>query len=406
MARRKDRGAAMTAVRTGLDILVDEKMARLRGARVALLGNPAAVDRDFVHLLDRFVEHGVELVRLFGPEHGLLGDAQDMAHVGSDKDARTGLEVVSLYGGTYDSLFLRPEQLDGVDVLVCDLQDVGSRYYTFSYTIAFAMRACREAGVRCVVLDRPNPIGGKLVEGNLVNDAYRSFVGEYALPNRHGLTMGELCAAFQREDETARCELEVVWMDGWRRAMSMADSGAPWVMPSPNMPTPDTALVYPGGCLFEGTNLSEGRGTTRPFELVGAPYVDDPARLAARALEAGLEGVRLRPCWFRPTFQKHAGELCGGVQLHVTDPATFHSVRASVAIIEAARTFDGFDWRREEYEFVTDRLAIDLLFGDDRPRRALEGGGSVDDVMTLLAEDDSDVRALRDACRHAPYGDA
>lgn len=396
----------MPATRTGLDVLVDEGMKRLAGARVALLGNPAAVDRRFVHLLDRCLEHNIQLVRLFGPEHGLLGDAQDMADVGGHQDLRTDLDVISLYGTERESLFLRPEQLEGVDVLVCDLQDVGSRYYTFSYTIAFAMRACRAAGVKCMVLDRPNPVGGDIVEGNLVKDAFRSFVGEYALPNRPGLTMGELCHVFREQDEDARCDLEVVWMDGWRRDMFHDDSEAPWVMPSPNMPTPDTALVYPGGCLFEGTNLSEGRGTTRPFELVGAPYIDDPHRFAAETSAGGLEGVRLRPCWFRPTFQKHGGELCGGLQIHVTDRERFRSVRTAVAMIAAARGFDGFDWRRDRYEFVEDRLAIDILFGDDRPRLALESGGDTDAVMALLSEDDEAIQHQREGALHAGYGAA
>lgn len=391
------------AVRIGLDVLVAEGMKRLKGQRVALLGNPAAVDSDYVHLLDRCREHGVNLVRLFGPEHGLLGDAQDMDHVSGHKDKRTGLEVVSLYGPTRDSLFLRPKDLAGVDVLLCDLQDVGSRYYTFCYTIAFAMRACREAGVRCMVLDRPNPIGGELVEGNLVKPAFASFVGEYPLPNRHGYTMGELAHLFQRLDESARCDLEVVWMEGWRRAQLHDESGAPWVMPSPNMPTPDTALVYPGGCLYEGTNLSEGRGTTRPFELVGAPYIDDPYAFVERAEAAGLDGVVLRPCWFRPTVRKHAGALCGGLQMHVTDARAFRPLYAAVAVLVAARTFSGFDWRREEYEFVRDRLAIDLLFGDDRPRLLLEKGASAAEVMAVLDEDKAAVAAQREGALHAGY---
>lgn len=375
----------MASVRSGLDVLVDEGMKRLHGKRVALLGHPASVDRHFTHLLEACREHAVDLVRLFGPEHGLLGDAQDMAHVAGHKDRRTGLEVVSLYGPTRESLFLKPEQLSGVDVLVCDLQDVGSRYYTFAYTIAFAMRACAERGVKCMVLDRPNPIDGVHVEGNVVDPRWGSFVGEYPLANRHGLTLGELARFFMKADGLeGKLDLEVVWMDGWTRGMSFADTGLPWVLPSPNMPTPDTALVYPGGCLFEGTNLSEGRGTTRPFELVGAPYIDDPHRFAALASAAGLPGCALRPCFFRPTFQKHAGQLCGGVQIHVVDKERFDSLKAGVAILVAARPFPGFDWRRTTYEYVSDRLAIDLLFGHGEPRRLIDGGQPADAVMDLL----------------------
>jgi len=375
-------------VRTGLDVLVDEGFRRLSGSKVALLGNPAAVDRRCTHLLDRALEHGVQLVKLFGPEHGLMGDAQDMAHVASDTDRRTGLPVKSLYGATRESLFMQPSDLDGVDVLVCDLQDVGSRYYTFSYTIAFAMRAAAKAGVKVLVLDRPNPIDGVHVEGNLVLPRFRSFVGEYALPIRHGLTMGELCAFFAHVDANGtRCDLEVVQMAGWSRAMSFKDTGLPWVLPSPNMPTPDTALVYPGGCLYEGTNLSEGRGTTRPFELVGAPYIDDAHAFAARVRAQAGPGVDVRPCGFTPMFQKHANTFCRGVQLHVNDATVFDSTRAGVAVLAAARTFAGFDWRRSTYEYVSDRLAIDLLFGDDRPRKMLDDGASVDDVMALLDEE-------------------
>jgi uncharacterized protein YbbC (DUF1343 family) len=365
------------SVRSGLDVLVDERAARLRGRRVALLGHPASVDRDLVHLLDRCREHDVQLVRLFGPEHGLLGDAQDMAHVDGHRDRRTGVEVVSLYGPTRASLFLRREHLRDVDVLVCDLQDVGSRYYTFAYTIAFALRAAAGTSTKVLVLDRPNPIDGVTVEGNVVDPRFGSFVGEYALANRHGMTLGELCRFFVAEDRLD-VDLEVVWMTGWRRTMRFGETGLPWVLPSPNMPTPDTALVYPGGCLVEGTNLSEGRGTTRPFELTGAPFIDDAHAFVARARELagarGLPGVTLRPCWFRPTFQKHAGALCGGAQLHVTDPGRFDSLHTSTAMLAAARTFAGFDWRRTTYEYVSDRLAIDLLFGDDVTRHNLEAG--------------------------------
>lgn len=390
-------------VRTGLDVLVDERMARLKGLKVALLGNPASVDRHFVHLLDRCLEYGVSLVRLFGPEHGLLGDAQYMAEIDTGRDPRTGLEVVSLYGSTRDTLFLRPEDLAGIDVLVCDLQDVGSRYYTYAYTIAFALQACAKAGVRCLVLDRPNPIGGVLVEGNEVKPAFSSFVGEYPLPNRTGLTLGELCQVFQDVDGVV-ADLEVVWADGWQREFYHDETGAPWVMPSPNMPSPETALVYPGACLFEGTNVSEGRGTTRPFELLGAPFID-PLRWIERVHEAAaLPGLRLRPSFFRPTFDKHTGTLCGGVQLHVTDRKAFRPLLTSVALLWAARSFEGFDWRRSPYEYVSDRLAIDLLFGDDEPRRILEAGGGVDDVMGVLAKDTTAIEARRAAALHPGYG--
>jgi uncharacterized protein YbbC (DUF1343 family) len=397
----------MQTVRSGLDVLVDERFARLRGKRVALLGHPASVDRHLVHLLDRCVEHDLKLVRLFGPEHGLLGDAQDMAHVDGHRDRRTGVEVVSLYGPTRESLFLKREQLHDVDVLVCDLQDVGSRYYTFAYTIAFALRAAAGTTTKVLVLDRPNPIDGVRVEGNVVDPRYGSFVGEYALANRHGMTLGELCRFFVAEDRLD-VDLEVVWMDGWRRAMRFGDTGLPWVLPSPNMPTPDTALVYPGGCLIEGTNLSEGRGTTRPFELTGAPYIEDAHAFVERTRQLagarGLPGVSLRPCWFRPTFQKHAGALCGGAQLHVTDPLTFDSLHTSTAMLAAARTFDGFDWRRTTYEYVSDRLAIDLLFGDDTTRQNLEAGQDATTATAHHAAQRGRFLAVRAGFLHDGYG--
>jgi uncharacterized protein YbbC (DUF1343 family) len=386
-------------------------MQRLLRHKVALLGHPASVDARFTHLLDACRAQGVELVRLFGPEHGLLGDAQDMAHVGGHVDARTKLPVVSLYGPTRDSLFLKAKDLDGVDVLVCDLQDVGSRYYTFAYTIAFAMRACAERGVKCIVLDRPNPIDGVHVEGNVVDPKFGSFVGEYPLANRHGMTLGELCRFFAKHDGIDnKLDLEIVWCDGWKRSMFFDETGLPWVLPSPNMPTPDTALVYPGACLFEGTNLSEGRGTTRPFELVGAPYVDDPSEFAAHAMNAGLPGCALRPCFFRPTFQKHAGQLCGGVQIHVVDRDRFDSLRTGVAIIHAAYHLyakKGFDWRRTTYEYVSDRLAIDLLFGSDFERRAcIEKDLGVDDVMNPMSVDRAVFVKARAELLHDGYADS
>jgi uncharacterized protein YbbC (DUF1343 family) len=389
-------------VHSGLDRLVADGMQALRGKRVALLGHPASVDVRGRHLVDCCLDAGVNLVRLFGPEHGIMGDAQDMAHVGGSRDARSGVEVVSLYGPTKESLFLQPAHLRDVDVLVCDLQDIGTRYYTFAYTIAFALRACAQAGVRCMVLDRPNPINGTTIEGNVVKPAFTSFVGEYALANRHGMTLGELCHFFVAADGL-RVDLEVAWMNGWQRTMDFEATGLPWVLPSPNMPTVDTAVVYSGGCLWEGTNLSEGRGTTRPFELLGAPYVHDAHAFADDITAQGVPGAFVRPCFFRPTFQKHAGQLVGGAQIHVVDRSRFNSLRMGVAVLHAARSVDGFDWRRTTYEYVSDRLAIDLLFGCDEPRRMLERGASTDDVMASMEQDRKQFAQQRLAYLHAGY---
>lgn len=395
-------------VRTGLDRLVAENFERVRGKRVALLGHGASVDASLVHLLDRALAADVIPVRLFGPEHGLLGDAQDMAHVGEHKDRRTGLDVVSLYGPTRESLFLKPEQLADVDVLVCDLQDVGSRYYTFAYTIAFAMRAAAASKTKVLVLDRPNPIDGVHVEGNVVDPVYGSFVGEYPLANRHGLTLGELVHFFADVDGLTGLDLEVVWMEGWRRSMRFGDTGLPWVLPSPNMTTPDTALVYPGGCLFEGTNMSEGRGTTRPFELIGMPGITDPHAyvdaVVARAGARGLPGVILRPCFFQPTFQKHGRTLCGGVQVHITDADAYNSMQVATAMLAGARGFDGFDWRRTEYEYVSDRLAIDLLYGDATTRENLEAGADATEATSHHEAQRQAFLEVRSRFLHPAYG--
>jgi uncharacterized protein YbbC (DUF1343 family) len=326
----------------------------------------------------------VRLLRLFAPEHGIWGAAQDHAPITNERDPVTGLPVVSLYGARRAPT---PAMLAGVDTLIVDLQDIGSRYYTFQWTLALAMRACARLGIEVIVLDRPNPLGGVVVEGNIPDPAFASFVGLYPLPARPGLTLGELATWLTRE-HGLRPPLAIVGMRGWRRSMLWEDTGVPWVAPSPNMPTPDTARVYPGGCLIEGTNLSEGRGTTRPFEWVGAPYLD--AHAYAAALEAlDVPGVVFRPARFTPTFHKWAGRVCGGVQLHVTDRVRFKPFLAGIAVIAAARRLAprGFAWKRPPYEFERRRLPIDILFGTDRVRRALERGRSLPQIEHAWAAD-------------------
>jgi uncharacterized protein YbbC (DUF1343 family) len=366
---------SVPCVRTGLDVLADDGFARLRGRRVGLVTHPAAVDRQLRHAADLIAQaDGVRLVALFGPEHGLLGEAQDLIGVRDSGNPLAGVRVHSLYGDTVESLKPTPDQLRDLDLLVIDLQDVGSRYYTFPATMLFGMEAASVLGLPVLVLDRPNPIGGVAVEGPALSPGFESFVGIHSLPICHGLTIGEL-ARLYRAERGLTYELEVVVCDGWRREMFFESTGLPWVLPSPNMPTVDTAVVYPGQCLIEGTNLSEGRGTTRPFELCGGPGID-PRRLCERLAGEGLPGVAFRPAWFQPTFQKHAGTRCGGLQLHVLDREAFRPVRTGLAVLAALRDASGdrFDWRRETYEFVSDRLAIDLLFGSDRERKALEAG--------------------------------
>jgi len=359
-------------VESGLEVLLDRHLPWLRGRRLGLLAHQASVTRDLAHVAQLLNDlRGVRLARLFAPEHGLWGAAQDHAPVASTRDQVTGLEVWSLYG---ERRAPTPETLAGLDALVVDLQDIGARYYTFVWTLALAMRECARAGVRVIVLDRPNPLGGDRVEGNVPDPAFASFVGLYPLPARHGFTIGELARRFVLE-EGIRCDLTVARMRGWRRAMLWEDTGLPWVPPSPNMPTPDTARVYPGGCLIEGTNLSEGRGTTRPFEWIGAPYLD--GHRYAEALDAmSLPGVRFRPARFIPTFHKWAGEVCGGVQIHVTDRRRFRPFRTGIAAIAVARRLAPaeFRWKEPPYEFEHKRLPIDILFGTDRIRTQIEGG--------------------------------
>ncbi|HYU16469.1 MAG TPA: DUF1343 domain-containing protein [Candidatus Acidoferrum sp.] len=361
----------MTGVRCGLDVLVSRLPKLLRGRRVGLLCHQASVTRELTHAVDAVARiRGAGLTALFAPEHGIAGAAQDHARVGSLRDRSSGLPVWSLYGR---QLAPRPAMLAEIDTLVVDLQDVGSRYYTFVWTTALCMQACARARVPVVVLDRPNPLGGLVMEGNLPDPRFASFVGLYPLPARHAMTVAEL-AAYLNETHAIGCNLAVVPMDGWRRAMTWEDTGLPWVAPSPNMPTPDTARVYPGGCLIEGTNLSEGRGTTRPFELLGAPFLDG-RRLARALARRDLPGVTFRAAAFQPAFHKYEGQLCHGVQLHVTDIARFKPFATYLAVIvEARRQSRLFRWRRPPYEFEMRRLPIDLLCGGDGIRRAIERG--------------------------------
>ena len=374
----------MFRVRTGLETLVNDCPEKIRGARIGVVCHPASVDAELRHALDMLPAAGARIVAIFGPEHGARGEAQDMEGVEAiSLDPRLRVPVHSLYGATFASLTPSPEQLAGLDALVIDLQDVGARYYTFVWTMALCMAAAGQAGVRVVVCDRPNPIDGLTTEGNLIKPGFESFVGLHPVPNRHGLTAGEIARYVQRR-RGVHCELDVVPMRGWRRELYFDETGLPWVYPSPNMPTVDTALVYPGLCLVEATELSEGRGTCRPFEVAGAPGID-PEALAADLAQRDLIGCRFRPLYFRPKFQKHAGGTCGGVQIHVTDRRRFDSYGVGVAFLQAVKRVapEAFAWRAKPYEFVADIPAIDLLAGDDRLRLALESDA---DVADLTAE--------------------
>ena len=364
----------MKRVRTGLEELL-ARPSRLRGSRVGLIANPTAVTPDLTHAaLHLKALKSTKLAALFGPEHGVFANAQDLEEVGDQKDAKTGLRVWSLYGETRVPT---AKMLKGLDTLVFDVQDVGSRYYTFIYTMLHAMQACAEHGVRLIVLDRPNPINGMGVQGNVLDPRFLSFVGMHPLAVRHGMTVGELALMFADELGLS-LDLEVVPMKGYRRAMDFEDTGLPWVLPSPNMPTVDTAVIYPGGCLIEGTNLSEGRGTTRPFHLVGAPWLD-PWKLADDLNRAELSGLGFRPCYFTPTFQKHAGVVCGGVEVHITDRRRVDAFYAYLVLIEKARAQDKkkFAWRKPPYEYEFVKPPIDILCGTSDVREAIEAGRPV-----------------------------
>ncbi len=398
-ARRRGAPSRGAAVVPGLEVLAERRFRPIAGRRAGLVCNPTAVTRGLVHAADLLhAAKGVRLEALFGPEHGVRGDAQYMAAVGGERDPRTGLPVHSLYGETAASLRPSRDALAGLDVLVFDVQDVGSRYYTYQATMMLCMEAAAEAGVAFVVLDRPNPIGGVLVEGPRLRPGFESFCGLHDVAVRHGMTVGELALLF-REERRMDLDLEVVPCRGWRREVGFRGTGLPWVFPSPNMPTPETALVYPGMCLLEGTNLSEGRGTTRPFELFGAPWLDGAA-LCDRLTAERLPGARFRPVSFVPMFDKHRDERCGGAELFVTDREAVRPFLTGIACVAAARALapDRFAWRTEPYEFVTDVLAFDLLCGSDRERRAIEAGAGVAELAGAFAPEE---RAF--GRRRAPY---
>ncbi|MCL5023376.1 MAG: DUF1343 domain-containing protein [Nitrospirae bacterium] len=360
-------------VKTGLDLCEKRWPARFRGARVGLLVHPASVNKRFAHAVDLFIESKkCRLAALFGPQHGIRGETQDnMIEWRGFTDKKTGLPVFSLYGKTRRP---EPSMLGNVDLMVIDLQDVGARYYTFIWTMELCMQACREEGKSVVVLDRPNPLGGAITEGTVLDPRYSSFVGGRPLPVRHGMTIGEI-ARYLKDACCPSLDLHVLPMEGWKRKMWFDQTALPWVMPSPNMPTPETAAVYPGMCLLEGTLLSEGRGTTRPFEIFGAPFID-AGFLVKRLKEFRLPGVFFRPLSFEPTFQKHAGRLCGGAQLHVTDRRRFRPFKTGVAVLKAVYDlYPGrFEWKRPPYEYENVKMPIDILAGNEWLREGIKKG--------------------------------
>ncbi len=382
----------------GIERLLDENLDLIRGQRIGLVCNQASVMPDtFAHAADVFgAREEFALTTLFGPQHGIRGDVQDnMIETPHSVDERTGKPVYSLYSETREPT---AEMVKDIDAFVIDLQDIGCRIYTFNYTMANCMRAAKQFGKKVIVCDRPNPINGNDIEGNITEDPFKSFVGQFELPTRHGMTCGELARMFNEYFEIG-CDLEVVEMTGWSREMWGDETGLPWVLPSPNMPTVDTAVVFPATVHIEGTELSEGRGTTKPFEINGAPFID-PYAWVAELDKFNFAGVAFRHSYFRPTFQKWASQTCGGVQIHVTDREAFTPVIVGIAMIKTAYEMytDKFEWKRDPYEYVFDVNPFDVVCGTDKMRKQIEGGVSLAEVE---ADWEDGLSAFREARK--PY---
>lgn len=386
---------ALQPVGLGVERLLEGRVDQVRDARIGLVCNQASVDHRYLHVADLFHRHPrVELKVLFGPQHGIRGDLQDnMIETDHATDRLTGLPVYSLYSETREPT---EKMLADVDVIVFDMQDVGCRIYTFIYTLANCMRAAARYQKKVLVCDRPNPISGAFVSGNVLEDEFASFVGQFPIPTRHGMTVGELALLFNQHFKIG-ADIEVIPMEGWRRELWHDETDAPWVLPSPNMPTVETATVFPGAVHFEGTQLSEGRGTTKPFELIGAPYID-PDEYSSQLNSLGLDGVYFRSCVFQPTFQKHAGTSCGGVQIHVTDRQSFEPVFAGIAMVKIAYDMytKDFRWKNPPYEYVYDRNPFDVICGTDKIRTAIERGSSLDEISVGWVDQLNHFKSVRE----------
>ena len=378
-------------LKLGVEVLLEEQKELIEDKRVGLITNPTGVDQDLDSIVDRLHnDPDVELTALYGPEHGVRGDAQAGEYVEYYIDEITGLPVYSLYGETRKPT---PEMLEDVDVLIFDIQDVGARFYTYIYTMAYAMEAAEENNIEFIVLDRPNPLSGYNVEGPVLDEEYASFVGNYPIPLKHGMTVGELAKLFNNEFDID-ADLTVVEMNGWERGMYYDDTDLEFVLPSPNMPTLDTALVYPGAALIEGTNVSEGRGTTKPFEFIGAPFVNS-TEYADTLNDLDLPGVTFRAASFTPTFSKHSGELSHGVQIHVTDKEAYDSVVTGLHIVKTLHDLypEDFEFRAEDSEGVS---FFDNLIGNGWIRGAIENGDSVE---SMVSEWQDELQAFKDVRR-------
>ncbi len=374
------------SIRLGLEKVLDEKIKILRGLKIGLICNQASVNHNFQHASDLFSEHpGINLTALFGPQHGIRADVQDnMIETSHSIDESTKLPVYSLYSETRQPT---KEMLANLDALVVDLQDVGCRVYTFIYTMANAMKACAKFNKKIFVLDRPNPLNGIKVEGNILEKGYESFVGQYPIPMRHALTIGEMAKLFN-EEFGINCDLEVIEMDNWARENYYDETDAPWVLPSPNMPTVSTAVVFPGTVFFEGTQVSEGRGTTKPFEIIGAPYINSK-ELGDALNSLKLGGVIFQPISFLPSFQKHSNKNCNGVFIHVVNRELFEPVITGIAILKTI--FDlhpnDFEWKIPPYEYVYDRNPFDVIAGTTKLRSRLESMTSLHEIKNEWQKD-------------------
>ncbi|MCB1147431.1 MAG: DUF1343 domain-containing protein [Leptospiraceae bacterium] len=389
------------SIRFGADVLLHNASAFLANRNYAFLTNQSSVDGKGDMVLHSLLARGLPPRLIFAPEHGLYGVEQDMIPVDECRDPITGIPIVSLYGSQKEHLHPLPEHFAGIDLLLVDLQDIGTRYYTFIYTMAFCLRVCAALGIEVVVCDRPNPLGGLRCEGAEVTEKFKSFVGAYSIPVRHSLTIGEF-AKFVLLSDNLDLNLQVLAVQNYSAATPYADCRNFWVPPSPNMPQISTAVVYPGMCLLEATNLSEGRGTTRPFEIFGAPWIKS-AELCRHLNELRLPGVFFRPVLFRPAFQKHAGNLCEGAFLHITNENTFEPYKTGLMLLAVLQRLypEHFGWRSEPYEYEIEIPAIDMLTGSNRFREKINEIISLEDLNEFLPVS-NEFTSLREELRMYP----
>ena len=383
----------MSKIKPGIEKLLETSPKWLREKRIGLLVNQASVDshlRSTANLLVQLYPNNIKA--LFGPQHGIEGEKQDNMVESQDfTHPQFNIPVFSLYGATR---IPTREMFEHIDILIIDLQDVGTRVYTFISTMAYCLEVAKQHGKKVVVLDRPNPIGGDKVEGNLLKDEFRSFVGIHPIPMRHGLTIGELALLFNDHYQIG-CELEVITMEGWHRHILFQETGLHWTLPSPNMPSPVTALVYPGQVILEGTNLSEGRGTTLPFQLCGAPFID-PYQLKRKVQQRKVPGILLREVFFQPTFNKWQNEVCGGLQIHLTDSKIFKPYVTALAIVQdIISLYPGhFSWREPPYEYEREKMPVDLIIGDKDLREGIEQQKDINELENSWQKELEDFKKI------------